>query len=44
MTDFKELGLGQELLQAIGEQGYEHPMLVPEAVVSWLWCRRERAR
>ncbi|MDE6634321.1 MAG: DEAD/DEAH box helicase, partial [Bacteroidaceae bacterium] len=36
MTDFKELGLGQELLQAIGEQGYEHPMPVQEAVIPWL--------
>ena len=33
MTDFKELGLKQELLQAIAEQGYEHPMPVQEQVI-----------
>ncbi len=36
MTDFKELGLRQELLQAIAEQGYEHPMPVQEQVIPWL--------
>ena len=36
MTEFKELGLGQELLQAISEQGYEHPMPVQEQVIPWL--------
>ena len=36
MTDFKEMGLGQELLQAIAEQGYEHPMPVQEQVIPWL--------
>lgn len=36
MSDFKELGLGQELLQAIAEQGYEHPMPVQEQVIPWL--------
>ena len=36
MTDFKEMGLRQELLQAIAEQGYEHPMPVQEQVIPWL--------
>lgn len=36
MTEFKDLGLGQELLQAIAEQGYEHPMPVQEQVIPWL--------
>ena len=36
MKDFKELGLCQELLQAIEEQGYEHPMPVQEAVIPYL--------
>ena len=36
MTDFKDLGLGQELLQAIAEQGYEHPMPVQQEVIPWL--------
>lgn len=36
MIDFKDLGLGQELLQAIAEQGYEHPMPVQEQVIPWL--------
>ncbi|MCR5434763.1 MAG: DEAD/DEAH box helicase [Bacteroidaceae bacterium] len=36
MTDFKELGLRQELLRAIEEQGYEHPMPVQEQVIPWL--------
>ncbi len=36
MTDFKEMGLGQELLKAIAEQGYEHPMPVQEQVIPWL--------
>ena len=42
MTDFKELGLGQELLQAIAEQGYEHPMPVQEQVIPWLLGSEER--
>ena len=41
MTDFKELGLGQELLQAIAEQGYEHPMPVQEQVIPWLLSPNE---
>lgn len=36
MKDFKELGLCDELLQAIEEQGYEHPMPVQEAVIPYL--------
>ena len=36
MTEFKDLGLGQELLRAIEEQGYEHPMPVQEQVIPWL--------
>lgn len=36
MTDFKELGLSNELLRAIEEQGYEHPMPVQEQVIPWL--------
>lgn len=42
MTDFKELGLRQELLQAIAEQGYEHPMPVQEQVIPWLLGSEER--
>ena len=42
MTEFKELGLGQELLQAIAEQGYEHPMPVQEQVIPWLLGSEER--
>ena len=41
MTDFKELGLNQELLQAIAEQGYEHPMPVQEQVIPWLLSPNE---
>ena len=36
MKTFKDLGLCDELLQAIGEQGYEHPMPVQEEVIPWL--------
>jgi len=36
MKTFQELGLRQELLQAIEEQGYEHPMPVQEQVIPWL--------
>lgn len=42
MTEFKDLGLGQELLQAIAEQGYEHPMPVQEQVIPWLLGSEER--
>ena len=41
MKDFKELGLCSELLQAIEEQGYEHPMPVQEEVIPWLLERNE---
>ena len=43
MIDFKEMGLGQELLQAIAEQGYEHPMPVQEQVIPWLLRNTEDA-
>lgn len=33
MKSFEELGLSQEILRAIGEQGYEYPMPVQEAVI-----------
>lgn len=36
MKTFTELGLCNELLQAIEEQGYEHPMPVQEEVIPWL--------
>ncbi len=36
MTTFKELGLCDELLQAVEEQGYEHPMPVQEQVIPHL--------
>ena len=36
MKTFKDLGLCDELLQAIGEQGYEHPMPVQEEVIPFL--------
>ena len=36
MKTFAELGLCEELLQAIEEQGYEHPMPVQEEVIPWL--------
>lgn len=36
MKDFAELGLCEELLHAIEEQGYEHPMPVQEQVIPWL--------
>ena len=36
MKSFVELGLCDELLQAITEQGYENPMPVQEQVIPWL--------
>lgn len=36
MKTFNDLGLCEELLQAIEEQGYEHPMPVQEEVIPWL--------
>ncbi len=36
MKTFKELELCSQLLQAIEEQGYEHPMPVQEEVIPWL--------
>lgn len=36
------MGLGQELLQAIAEQGYEHPMPVQEQVIPWLLSTEEK--
>ncbi|MBR4757867.1 MAG: DEAD/DEAH box helicase, partial [Bacteroidaceae bacterium] len=36
MNTFQELGLQEELLHAIEEQGYEHPMPVQEQVIPWL--------
>lgn len=36
MKRFDELGLSEQLLQAITEQGYEHPMPVQEQVIPWL--------
>ncbi len=42
MTDFRDLGLGDELLKAIAEQGYEHPMPVQEQVVPWLLGSEQR--
>ena len=43
MSTFKELGLCAELLQAIEEQGYEHPMPVQEAVIPFLLDTEETA-
>ena len=43
MSTFKELGLCKELLQAIEEQGYEHPMPVQEAVIPFLLNQEETA-
>ena len=33
MKSFKELGLNERVLRAIGEQGYEYPMPIQEAVI-----------
>ena len=33
MKSFEELGLNKRILQAIGEQGYEYPMPIQEAVI-----------
>ncbi len=38
MTNFSELGLSDELLRAVEEQGYEHPMPVQEQVIPHLLC------
>ena len=43
MSTFNELGLRTELLQAIEEQGYEHPMPVQEAVIPFLLNKEETA-
>ncbi|MBR4644206.1 MAG: DEAD/DEAH box helicase [Bacteroidaceae bacterium] len=43
MRTFNELGLCTELLQAIEEQGYEHPMPVQEAVIPFLLNKEESA-
>lgn len=43
MSTFKELGLCAELLQAIEEQGYEHPMPVQETVIPFLLNKEESA-
>lgn len=43
MSTFKELGLCTELLKAIEEQGYEHPMPVQEAVIPFLLNKEESA-
>ncbi|MCR5535145.1 MAG: DEAD/DEAH box helicase [Bacteroidaceae bacterium] len=43
MSTFKELGLCAELLKAIEEQGYEHPMPVQEAVIPFLLNKEESA-
>ena len=43
MSTFNELGLCTELLQAIEEQGYEHPMPVQEAVIPFLLNKEETA-
>ena len=40
--DFHDMSLGQELLQAIAEQGYEHPMPVQEQVIPWLLSTEEK--
>ncbi|MBO4612347.1 MAG: DEAD/DEAH box helicase [Bacteroidaceae bacterium] len=42
MMDFHDMSLGQELLQAIAEQGYEHPMPVQEQVIPWLLSTEEK--
>ena len=36
MKTFQELGLSAELLKAIDEAGYVHPMPVQEAVIPFL--------
>ncbi len=43
MKNFLELGLCSELLQAIGEQGYEHPMPVQEEVIPFLLNENENS-
>ena len=43
MSTFKELGLCAELLHAIEEQGYEHPMPVQEVVIPFLLDKEETA-
>ena len=43
MSTFNELGLCNELLQAIEEQGYEHPMPVQEEVIPFLLNKEETA-
>ena len=43
MKTFLELGLGSELLQAISEQGYEHPMPVQEEVIPFLLNENENS-
>ena len=43
MKTFLELGLGNELLQAIEEQGYEHPMPVQEEVIPFLLDENENS-
>lgn len=41
MTSFEALGLCPELLQAIRQQGYEHPMPIQEEVIPWLLQQQE---
>ena len=36
MSTFKELGVSNEILRAIEEMGYEHPMPVQEEVIPYL--------
>lgn len=43
MKTFLELGLGAELLQAVEEQGYEHPMPVQEEVIPFLLNENENS-
>ncbi len=41
MKSFEELGLDERILRAIGEQGYEYPMPVQEAVIPVLLGKAE---
>ena len=41
MKSFEELGLNERILQAIGEQGYEYPMPIQEAVIPVLLCNKD---
>ena len=43
MKSFEELGLNERILQAIGEQGYEYPMPIQEAVIPVLLGKEDES-